>query len=67
MCTAANGSDPPPGFGINTDSAIDRTLLGSLGENVAKLGTMLPLSYQSPYVQLKKIDRHRRFEWILLS
>ena len=33
--------------GPNTESTIAGTLLGSSGENVAKLGTILPLSYQS--------------------
>ncbi len=30
-----------------TGSAVDGTLLGGPGENVAKLGTILPLTYQS--------------------
>ena len=33
--------------GPNTGSTIAGTLLGSPGENVAKLGTILPLPYES--------------------
>ncbi len=33
--------------GPNTGSTVAGTLLGSPGENVAKLGTILPLSYQT--------------------
>ncbi len=47
-CTSQEDDHTPSGptlDGPNTDSTIAGTLLGSSGENVVKLGTILPLSY----------------------